>query len=203
MEKIVHNECGCSICNDPSDPKCLKRYFDLFDYRTGKDFRLFVCNNLIRLKINNKEFESGNRFNYSFNYSHHNDVIKDLVSEYVPYTNLADLYFRGGVNYNANDLIQRRLSVTICDRPYLSHQMSLIEAVDLYFNNKSIKLLEQIHSCFLEYINKSLYKKYKTKYATILKMIKKLDQSQYLDKENIINEIVLEILKFKIKTKNK
>jgi len=199
MEKIVHNECGCSICNDPSDPKCLKRYFDLFDYRTGKDFRLFVCNNLIRLKINNKEFELGNRIEYNI----HKKVISDLIYQYVPYYESLGLYFRGGVSYNGNDLIQRRITVCVSERPYLFHEMSLSDAVELYFNNNSRKLLKQIHSVFRCYADNFIYKKYKTKYATILKMIKQLDNYHYEDKGDIINEIVLEILKFKIKTKNK
>jgi len=191
-DSVYHNECSCLFAQNVEDEKCLKRFYHLYNYEKNCFVKLFICNETIRLKLNG--LRDGRCNTYLSRY----DVDKVLISifkDYVPIHN-----FNWSVE--GNDLLDRNISITICDRPYVITSLKLTEAIELYLDNGSRELFSDITNVILEYMKNLTYKKYKTKYESIRKKLKKIKHSYGTERDIFMNEVFIEILQTQCKLKS-
>lgn len=194
-ETIIHNECACLECYEPTHPNCLKRRYNLYDYTTDTYIEFYVCNELVRLKYHNRKLNP--RYDDCYYGKRYEDVVKDIIKEYIKLTG------RGGYHDgdNRNDLLDRRVWINVCDRPFLGANLTLKEACLLYMETKSKIILNRIRVVLSEYMSGHIYKKYKTRYNNVLMKIRRLERHNWLNQEETINEILMDLLKLQIKNK--
>ena len=193
-KRIIHTECDCLWSKDVFDDKCRKRWFLVNDIELGEFKYIGVCNQHLSLLINDKFIKDESWVkNRATIYE---KVVEDIISKYI---NIGSIW---STNFNDNDLVNKTISFTICERPYIFRRISLLDSIELYFKNNSWQLRDKIISRIKEYLeNENIYKKYKTKYKQSLALCNKLKKTYGDEKENIINEILINILEMNIKNK--
>lgn len=193
MKNIYHNECSCLFAHNIKDDKCMKRYFIITDWRTNEDKGLFVCSDYLRCRIN-KLREADYRYVDEYKVT---QIINDIFNEYVDCK---------GSSWNmrpSNDLLEKDIYFTVCDRPYSSHTVNIKEVMEQYLDSDygGDHLYHPLKLAIVEYMEKLTYKKYKTKYKSIIIKVNKLRHTWGEEKRTLFNEIILEIFETQIKIK--
>ncbi|MCP4354327.1 MAG: hypothetical protein GY793_01600 [Proteobacteria bacterium] len=189
-DAVYHNECSCLFANNVEDEDCLKRFYHLYDYKNNSFIKLFICNETIRLKLNQIRINKGSTYLGKY------EVGKVLDSIFKEYVSLGDgRYYDVG-----NDLLDRHVHITVCSRPYTYTSIKLTEAIEIYLENNSRLLFNEIKIIILDYMRNITYKKYKTKYESIRRKLKKID-NYGTNKDILMNEVFIEILQTQCKLK--
>lgn len=199
-EQIVHPECDCLHVDDVMSDDCRKRWFHVSDIENGTTKYIGVCNQHLSLLIQSESLKrTGNTWanKKSLIYS---SIVKTIISNYVSVESISN-FRRGGNNYN--ELSNRSIAFYICDRPFLHRDISLIDCIEILLKggfNWEVK--NKVVNSIVQYLeSKDTYKKYKTKYKESVMLCKKLQKSHGDERENIINQIFINILELNIKTK--
>lgn len=191
LNPVYHNECSCLLVNNVEDDKCLKRYYHLYDYKKNKFIKLFICNETIRLKLNNERIKLDSMYTGKYQID---KVLIDIFKQYVYINN-------GWDNKMNNDLLSKHINITICSRPFVWFNLDIVDAIEKYLENDSILLYNEISNHILSYMKSITYKKYKTKYEFIKKKLNKMRYMYGDEKSILMNEIFVEILQTQYKLK--
>jgi len=193
-EIIYHNECCCLFADNVMSDKCHKRYYEVTNWKTGRKKRIFICNDLIRLKLNREREDIGNsRWTNKYDVD---QIIQEIISNYVDCNNR---YFGS----KGNDLTDRKVIFNVCERPHLTHSVYLLDAIKFYLTceNYNEVLYQSIKETILRYMENLTYKKYKTKYKSIKIKIKKMHYTYLEERKQLMNEIITEIFETQYKLK--
>lgn len=195
-KKIIHTECGCLNANDVFDENCRKRYLLIKDVYKGEYFYLGICNQYIGLLLQEKKIEMGYaNFHQSYEYA---NIIENILNEYIE--DITPHYYR--TNGNQNDIANRYLRFTVCDRPWISTSINVIDAIGLVTKKRNYIIEEKLWNDIENYLTSShIYNKYKTKYRDCFKLIRKIKHTYGSEKEVIINELFLKIYEMNINHK--
>ena len=201
---IHHKECCCYFAYGTQDEDCKKRYYTItdLDYNTTT---LAVCNEYIRVRIgemrNSEESKYGRMYIVD-------QVIRGIIIEEIKDLEGFDLKhsFLGDWVYNSSnkyDLGDRNISIEICQRPSVYINFSIVNAIEYLKETSNYKLKKEVKHELKDYLSTIRYKKYKTRYSDIIRMINKLDNCYGEEQTELAyNEIFLKILEYKIKNKN-
>lgn len=194
-EKIIHTECDCLWANDCFDEDCRKRWFLVNDVENSKFINIGICNQHLSLLINKEVMKHRNSWDANKRYIYSN-IVEEIISNYI---NLGNTW---GRNLNTNDLAEKSISFNICDRPFIYRNIKLLDCIELCLKNNSWELRNRISDFILNYLeDKTLYKKYKTKYKNTIILCKKLKRTYGKERENMINEIFINIIEMNTKQK--
>lgn len=182
---IYHNECCCLFASNVKDDECNKRYFQIRDWKTNETKMLFVCNEYIRCKLNEKRIENNEPFLRQYDID---DVIKNIISKYCDF---------GGYYKPSNDLIDETIWINVCERPYLNKSITVKEGIEAYIDSGFFlpHIFHQLKKIILRYMKEITYKKYKTKYVKVKSLLHKIDNIYSREEREILmNEMLVEIL---------
>jgi len=205
VEVMYHEKCCCLDADGIRDNKCLKRYYIIYDFKKDINIQLYVCNETIRLMMNN-EMKKDQKIDRSYYYYpkeksfFYEKAIMNIIREHIYFNSEYSIY-RSSMS---NDLFDKYVPVQVCDRPRLYNHIPITKALDYIFEDGYHSLTEDVLRVILEYMKNITYKKYKTRYQNVLSKVKKLNRNIFLKDEErqiIINEIMLEVFKTKVKLK--
>lgn len=191
LDAVYHNECSCLFAQNVEDEKCLKRFYHLYDYKKNCFVKLFICNETIRLKLNQRRIKLDSEYISEYQID---QVLIDIFEQYVFINN-------GWENKMNNDLLSKPINITICSRPFVWFQLNIVDAIEKYLENGSIILYDKISNHILSYMESITYKKYKSKYEFIRKKLNKMKYMYGDEKSILMNEIFVEILQTQYKLK--
>ena len=103
MENIYHNECACLFAHNIMDDRCHKRYYQIIDWKTGIPKNLFICNELLRLKLNQRRAEEKRYYGADLTIY---DIVTGIISKYVEITR--------GYPKDSNDLVNKSVRFNVC-----------------------------------------------------------------------------------------
>lgn len=195
-KKIVHNHCGCIFSNGIEDENCLKRYYLLNDYQNGKQIKLYICNEYLRLLYVKERRKYKDTFSYM--QPQIEDILFPIFEQYINIYNYK--YFKFGREKSLNDI---GIRVQLCQQPKLYTFIPLIEAIEIIRLNNYI--FEDFKYIVLEhikdYINFSVKSKLSQKqYEKIITLSNAITKQWDLNKREIkINELFINILDLKTK----
>lgn len=187
--KIIHHECKCMFSNGIEDKNCIKRSYVLSDYKNNRYVKIYYCNEYLRLKV--AEWKDKHDY-FNFNY-----FFENIIKEYVePYNTC---YY----GYKERNLIDIRISATLCDSPKIITYIPILDAIDIIrLNYWTIDALaERIFqrvNCYLETNVRS--KASKSKYTELIRLSNRIVREYSTEKKNLyINELFINILELKTK----
>lgn len=196
IETIYHGKCEHFDCNNIRSRLCIKRYYFPYNLRTGKQFKLAICNEFIKLKFH--EFY-GKIKDSSYRSRAYDLHVKEIITQ--------SILEASGCFNEATYLIGREFDdniiyVDICFKPKVRFAVNIIEGLELYLNGHRA-LAPELNYKLRRWVDEIYqYKKYKTKYSEIIRLIKKISIYGKVEGENeIINDIFIKILELKTKTK--
>ncbi len=191
MDLQYHNECCCLFAEGVRDIKCIKRYYNVADYDNDKFKTIAICNELVRVKVREFIYRKGDN-SYIKQYVV-SDIIESIIQENI---NIQSTVKRW--HYYGNDLFDATLYVSVVERPNIYRTFSLKEALDLYLNGNNM-ISQPLLYAVENYLNNIIYKKYKTKYADLIRIIKKLRKSYGEQRTLLTTELFVNIHKLNIK----
>jgi len=186
-----HNECCCLFADGVRDIHCIKRYYNVADYDNDEFKTIAICNELVRVKVREFIYRNGDN-NYIKQYVA-SDIIESIIQENINIQSTVERW-----HYYGNDLFDSTVGVTVVDRPNIYRNFSLKEALDLYLNGNNM-ITQPLLNTVDNYLNNNIYKKYKNKYADLIRIIKKLRKSYGEERTLLTTELFVNIHKLNIK----
>lgn len=194
IKKTIHTECCCLHGRGVMSKDCYKRWFNVYNFNTDSYEYIGFCNEYLRLKIQRESIENNNDWQLTYL-----QVIRKELSNYIPLTI--------GFNYYSleqkNDIYNQYLLFEVCERPHISYEISVKDAILHYLDNKrNYQLQYKLEEVITDYLlNKIQYKKYITKYKDCIRLARKISKGYEHEKEQILTELIINIheLNYKIK----
>jgi len=185
-----HNECCCLFADGVRDIHCIKRYYNVADYDNDEFKTIAICNELVRVKVREFIYRNGDN-NYIKQYVV-SDIIESIIQENI---NIGSTVKRWQLG---NDLFDTTVEVAVVERPNIYRTFTLKEALDLYLNRNNM-IAQPLLNTVDNYLNNNIYKKYKNKYADLIRIIKKLRKSYGEERTLLTTELFVNIHKLNIK----
>lgn len=188
-------DCEHLFCSDIESEKCLKRYFLVYDPFKNEYYRYAFCSDYLRLLIH-QDLNKGTYYNP---YENRSWIAKNVIGCLIQ----NDIGFddSGRVHNDNVPFLEKIVRITVCDKADLSACFTLKEAMDLFLENKSRIVLEEIIYTIRQVIeNYSRYKKYKTTLEKLNPLYRKLLHSD-ADPAVILSQIIILFINLKTKTK--
>ena len=185
-----HNECYCLFADGVRDIHCIKRYYNVADYDNDEFKTIAICNELVRVKVREFIYRNGDN-NYIKQYVV-SDIIESIIQENI---NIGSTVKRWQLG---NDLFDTTVEVAVVERPNIYRTFTLKEALDLYLNRNNM-IAQPLLNTVDNYLNNNIYKKYKNKYADLIRIIKKLRKSYGEERTLLTTELFVNIHKLNIK----
>ena len=185
-----HNECCCLFADGVRDIHCIKRYYNVADYDNNEFKTIAICNELVRVKVREFIYRNGDN-NYIKQYVV-SDIIESIIQENI---NIGSTVKRWQLG---NDLFDTTVEVAVVERPNIYRTFTLKEALDLYLNRNNM-IAQPLLNTVDNYLNNNIYKKYKNKYADLIRIIKKLRKSYGEERTLLTTELFVNIHKLNIK----
>lgn len=190
---ILHNECSCLLANGIHDPNCDKLFIRLFHPEKAEYFNFGICRNKIRSEYHRQRVESekrGERYYYDNRRYQINNVILNLTNDFFDFE--FNSYIRSG---NDNDLLERKVRINTCLRPWWHKEYTVRDAISLCLKNNKYnrEVSEKLKNTISNYLHNPPYKKYVTRYKECMRLLKKMD----INNENEWIDLFSEILKLK------
>jgi hypothetical protein len=89
---------------------------------------------------------------------------------------------------------------TLCQRPWIGRGLNILDAIQMILKHRNYGLEESVLRTLRIYLSNVKYKKYKTKYALCIRLMRKIGQeTNKHEKEILINELLINILQLNIK----
>jgi hypothetical protein len=187
-----HNECNCIYASGVRSDECKKRYYDVFDLENSEYKTIGICSETIRLEAQRiKHEESGWNIRYRID-----QFIESIIGQYIH-------IYNDGHAVNGNDLFDRKVTVTLCNRPYMRHIITVKNSLKLMLDgNHYVRgpLFNQIN----DYLVNTTFKKYKTKYKESIAICKSFEKGHVFgtkERELKVTKLFNNILEFKTKNK--
>lgn len=188
--------CGCLFENRTESDGCLKRYFVVLIPENEEWVRLAVCNEYIRLKINEHLIKK----DYGSMEIRAREVISDIIIDEL---NLDAHLFNNHTRWQrrGNDLFDKTIDIVTCEKPYMKAYYTMREALEHSLNgNRMIK--HRTLDVIREYISTMEYVKYKSKYKTLSTIVNKIDKEFSPDELQILfTELLVAVLQINAKHK--
>jgi hypothetical protein len=186
MDKVIYHR-DCKHISHTSE--CDKRYYKLFDVCTGEDFKLAVCNDLLRINYNSI---INNSLNFCFSDS--------LTAIRITQSEIIEQYTRSLLavkshKFSYSDINDLTCNIQVCKRPFINHSFYLTDIIDFYSSNKSRILLCEIMHTIQQFIYRTISNE--KKYHKICRLFKKIDWDNPDVFSIELNEIFIEIFKYK------
>lgn len=192
---ILHNECSCLLADGIHDPNCDKLFIRLFHPEEDKYFNFGICRNKIRSEYHKQRVEDekrGVRLDYYDNKRYKiNKIILELTNDFFDFK-FKESYLPSG---NDNDLLERMVRITTCNRPLWYKGYTVRDAISLCLKNNKYngQMSEELKYTISNYLHNPPYKKYVTRYKECIRLLKKMN----VNNENEWIELFSEILKLK------
>lgn len=193
---ILHNECSCLLADGIHDPNCDKLFIRLFHPEEDKYLNFGICRNKIRSEYHKQRLENekrGVRFGYYDNRRYEiNKIISELTNDFFDFEFDNNFYPPSG---NDNDLLERKVRISTCTRPWWCKDYAVRDAISLCLKNNKYngQMSEELKSVISNYLHNPPYKKYVTRYKECIRFLKKMN----VNNENEWIELFSEILKLK------
>lgn len=189
---IYHEECGCLFADNIRSDECRKRYYTVRDLENQDTKQIVICNEYIRLMLN--EYQIGKRFvGYNTRQYKVERIIEEIIGEYVNIGNA--VYSRG------NDLTDVSINFVVCERPWICRTINLVPALEM-IREGNFMIYEETFNAIKNYLERTTYKKYKTKYADTMRLLRKAQSFiGSKQREIVINSMFNNILQMQIKDK--
>lgn len=197
-EKIIHTECDCLWADGVFDDNCRKRWFDVTDIENGKHIYIGVCNQHLGILINKRKMEEDVFYLSDYRSYWYESVVRDVISNYINVGNY------GFVEANTNDISNKHITFTICVKPHIVRSINILDCIEMYLNGTyNYALKQKLLNTIKNYLTDSnIYKKYKTKYKECLVLLNRLDKKITFNKDEILNQIFINILEMNARTPN-
>lgn len=183
MAKIITSEkCGCYFNSD-----CLKRTFTFYNEYSNQLIHFQICKDFISLKLKEKSIFCKN--NYQFNEELEKIILNELSLHEEIYSNWNHGYCR-----NFSDI---RVNFIFCDRPFILRGLKIQDAIEIYKETKSDKLLKAMIESLSNFMKeKHKYKEPIQKASSIRMIITKIKKT-YFDSELtdiLFNQLFIELI---------
>jgi hypothetical protein len=178
--------------NEVNNWRCKKRYYTVFDPQIGHTYRIAFCNDYLKLhmqeKFANELFYQSRRCEMQ---------IESLI---VRALNLQAHHYY----LNRGHPVIHNVSIQLCERPSTYIQVSFKTCIQWYLHNRSFELWEMMTITLNDFIReKQRYKKYKGLCQKLQQMFRQVPKKYGEDREPLINDILLLILKIIYNETNK
>lgn len=194
-KEIHHTQCCCLPVENDYNIRCMKRYFSVFDMKKGRTVHIYVCNELIRCLMNESIHEKTDGGYYKGAYY---DVVMDIISHYV-YVPQIDSDFIFGRGNKINDLGTQRIYITICNRPFIFVTILFKDLLALYLKHENLQIRGELLRTLRLYLDHMYYKKYKSRYKEIQRLLRQIDKNFASKSNDLMNELFFKIYEIQIK----
>jgi len=206
----TYDKCECY------EDHCIKRKILVTDFFTAKITPVLICNSIIKLLIENVDYENRYYEDYHSGYYHTKkcvilvrDFYESISIEHHEEKYKKNNLFLGYREYGANerDINNILISNLILESPKLYKSIFLKDCIDIFLENEDYYLIHDIKkqivyqlSCFIRKINQ--YKKYNSLTQKVTCNLKKFENGINKDyATGILMTILLDLFETEIKTK--
>jgi len=203
IQTYYYGQCEHAYLNgDIENGDCLKRYFTINTLDRFTTYRIAVCNDYLKLLIQEARYRKYIHLSNPHFYS----VLEDIVIHVINEHGLQTDWIEDAFVQHSSPMNRYHFSVgyLICERPHIYGHVDLYKAINLldscsYFEAGNRKFIEQFRKCtFLQIINVlehalkyNKYKKYKVK---VEKFINDIHYGKIHNMELELIELISEIL---------
>jgi hypothetical protein len=142
METHYIGDCHHLFCNDIENNNCLKRYFVVNDYwHSFKQHRIAICNDYIRLKINEAIAKHDNKYLSNWDkkmiiYS----VVEQEISSFLHVNDEFTIWHNNlNIGSSKSKFINKDIIIEICERPFIGINIDYKEFLMLFNNIENME----------------------------------------------------------------
>lgn len=189
-ESEYYEQCEHPYSKDIRHTSCLKRHYKVMDFRADKTYNLFVCNDYIKIKMNEEIVKS----EYGIllrQESVYNNLVEGIIKDKTKLkTGLWGLMIKG---HKLNPLIV----LEVCEKPTIYTSYTFYEVLLMISNTKDYAiyhyLIKKAESAFHKVVTyMSHYVKYKNDLRKLKRLQKKFRHIIYKDTES--NDMIIQII---------
>lgn len=171
MEKLYVGQCNCLHTSDITSEMCRKRFIVFWDFITGEQKQIGICNEWFRIEYNNNKINA-------------NNILRNFFVDYYKIKN--PCYNLWGT-LNGNSFKNYPIRVIFSDYglgtkgSYYQegNVFSLEEIINLYIENRTYKLKELLIKSIIGFIEQLSNKTSKSRYRQLISMTLGIDKWKF------------------------
>ena len=177
------------------DDNCRKRYFRVLDVFKGQHKYIGICNQHISLLLSREQIKHKFKDCFEPRYTYQ-EIVESIINKY-----LFKTITEWRSSFHSNELYDKRICFTVCDRPLINTYVSVLDALEHVIKFRNHVIEEKLFAEIISYLqDNNIYKKYKTKYKECFAIINKIKRTYHEEREVLVNELFIKIYELNIKS---